>query len=129
MKSSNFQGKHHSEETKRKISLAKKGVPTWNKGKSYKAGEPKIWKRVHDEKNPSWKGDNVGYRGLHKWVEKHLGKPNECSHCGRKSSGHNMHWANVSGEYHRDLNDWIRLCAKCHGEHDTKLRKINLKTI
>jgi len=25
-----------------------------------------------------------------------------------------IHWHNISGEYKRDVSDWIRLCAKCH---------------
>lgn len=100
----------------------------WNKGKKgYLADRPKPWKSTHDERSATWKGDQVGYRGLHLWVTKHLGKPNKCSHCGKISSGHGMHWANKSGKYLRILSDWIRLCVSCHKAHDKILRANKIK--
>lgn len=72
------------------------------------------------EKHGQWKGDEVGYGSLHKWVSRWLGKPNKCSECGKVGYGRQIHWANKSGEYKRDLSDWIRLCAKCHGEYDSR---------
>lgn len=123
-------GRRHTMASRKKMSETRKGSIPWNKGlKGYRAGIPKPWKRVSDEKNPSWKGDSVGYRGLHLWVTKHLGKPNKCSHCGILGEGHKMHWANKSGDYLRELSDWIRLCVKCHGKHDKMLRKIKLKIV
>lgn len=72
----------------------------------------------------AWKGDKVSYRALHKWVERYLGKPGICSGCGANGlSGRAIHWSNVSGEYHRDLSDWQRLCAKCHKAYDIALRE------
>ncbi len=69
--------------------------------------------------NGGWKGENVGYGALHEWVKRERGSPMKCEWCGKTSNVPQMiHWANVSGEYHRDLNDWIRLCAKCHKKHD-----------
>lgn len=66
-----------------------------------------------------WKGDKVGYRGLHNWVATLLGKPRSCAHCRNSSLNHrNYHWANISHEYKRDVTDWIRLCAKCHKKFD-----------
>ena len=68
-----------------------------------------------EDKHSNWKGDNVKYDGLHKWVPKHLGKPTRCEHCGTDGlTGRNIHWANKSGEYKRDVSDWLRLCSKCH---------------
>lgn len=29
-----------------------------------------------------------------------------------------IHWANISRLYKRDLDDWMRLCAKCHKAYD-----------
>jgi len=67
----------------------------------------------------AWKGNKVEYRGLHKWVEKNLGKPLICEHCGKKENNTKMmHWANKSGEYKRDLKDWLRLCVRCHRKFD-----------
>lgn len=66
-----------------------------------------------------WKGDNVGYAALHDWVKRQLGKPMTCEFCGYKSTNsYKIHWANKSQEYKRDLDDWLRLCVKCHHEYD-----------
>jgi hypothetical protein len=74
------------------------------------------------EKHPRWKGDKVGYGALHEWVRKVLGNPIKCSICGKKGNknGRNwsIHWANKSGEYKRNINDWIALCVKCHKKYD-----------
>ena len=35
-------------------------------------------------KNPNWKGDNVGYSCLHKWATRHKPKPEFCEICGIK---------------------------------------------
>lgn len=110
-------GQKHTEESKKKISEKRKNRPAWNKGlKGFRAGEKHHWygRNVSYDKSPTWKGINVGYRGLHLWVQKILGTPNECSFCEKKGTGHNMHWANLSGEYKREKSDWIRLCPKCH---------------
>jgi hypothetical protein len=29
-------------------------------------------------KNPQWKGDDVGYSGLHKWLRKNYGSADRC---------------------------------------------------
>lgn len=62
---------------------------------------------------------NPGYRAIHYWVVKNLGKPSKCSKCKKEFKGHKIHWANISRTYKRDLTDWIRLCSKCHGAFDT----------
>lgn len=72
------------------------------------------------ERHFSWKGALVSYRALHKWVERKLGKPNQCEACDKKGTGHNMHWANISGEYKRDITDWVRLCPQCHKDFDSQ---------
>ena len=74
------------------------------------------------EESPNWKGNNVGKNGLHDWVKKHLGKPQKCEHCG-KTDKKKYEWANKSQEYKRDLNDWIRLCTKCHSVYDKPVRE------
>lgn len=76
------------------------------------------------ERNGSWKGEKVGYHGIHRWVYRWLGKPKVCTACGKVGEGRQMHWANVSGNYQRDLNDWRRLCAKCHKNYDLGRTKV-----
>lgn len=66
--------------------------------------------------NPKWKED-VGYHALHQWVSYNYGKPRFCEQC--KTSERRMyHWANISGEYKRDRDDWLRLCVSCHKKYD-----------
>jgi len=60
--------------------------------------------------NVNWKGDDVGYVALHKWVANKRGKPTKCEHCGKiEENSRKIQWANKSGKYLRDLDDWIRL--------------------
>ena len=86
--------------------------------------QEKVSNALKDEKSPRWRGDNVGYSGLHCWVYKHKGRPTQCEHCGKNILiSRRIHWANKSGNYLRDLNDWLRLCSKCHKEYDKQLTK------
>lgn len=65
----------------------------------------------------NWKGDSVGYDALHSWVSRHYGRPDTCEECGR--TGAPIDWANRSGEYRRDRDDWLALCKRCHKAHDS----------
>lgn len=78
---------------------------------------------IKGEMNPNWKGDNVSYSSLHTWVRNSLGKPKKCSHCPATT---NLDWANKSGNYKRDVKDWISLCRKCHIWYDKK-KKVKKK--
>lgn len=70
-------------------------------------------------KGRTWKGTLGEYRTLHEWVERQLGKPNTCESCGKSGlSGRKIHWANKSGRYLREKNDWLRLCVPCHIAND-----------
>ena len=77
---------------------------------------------IQEDKHYEWKGELVSYSGLHKCVNKHLGRPTTCEHCGQIDLiGRQIHWANKSQEYKRELSDWIRLCGKCHKKYDKKI--------
>lgn len=72
---------------------------------------------AYGKNNPAWKGKDVGYVSLHKWVARKLGKANNCSF----NSSHlswRFEWANISGSYLRNINDWTQLCIKCHRDYD-----------
>lgn len=69
------------------------------------------------EDSPNWKGDDVGYPGVHDWVRLHKGRPNKCGICG-SSDAKKYEWSNKSGEYKRDITDWQSLCTKCHMDYD-----------
>lgn len=110
-------GWKHTKKTRIKMSEAQIGEKNHNWGKKVsRETKKKMSELKTDEKHPNWKGDDVRYRALHTWVNNKLGKPDTCQNCGRDNLvGHQIHWANISGEYKRDLTDWLRLCPKCHG--------------
>jgi hypothetical protein len=73
------------------------------------------------ESNPNWKGDEASYTAKHHWVTRRLGRPHDCAHCHNRGLAHmSYHWANVSGKYKRRLDDWVRLCARCHAKFDMR---------
>lgn len=78
------------------------------------------------ENSPHWKGDSIGYSGIHHWVKKNYGKPNECKNKFCPKTSINYHWANISDSYKRDIRDWVRLCASCHKVFDCKKMKFQL---
>jgi len=69
-----------------------------------------------------YKGDKVGYKALHAWVNRVHGSPNKCEKCG-DTSKRKYEWANKSGLYKRDIKDWVRLCVPCHRKFDGTIRK------
>lgn len=76
------------------------------------------------EKNVKWKGNAVGYDALHDWVKRKLGRPMQCSKCGKTGDNpHMFQWANINGKYRRDIRDWVRLCAKCHFDMDDRYKR------
>ncbi len=80
--------------------------------------------RYRKEKSPHWKGDDIGYSSLHKWIHKNFGSPSKCEICGMESkSNRKIHWARKEGTYSRERKDWIRLCVRCHKNHDLKSKK------
>lgn len=108
-----WKGKKLSKEHKIKIAKSHMGL------KQSKKTIQKRVKHIVGNKNHEWKNDSVGYVGLHQWVSRCLGKPDTCEHCEKSGLyGRKIHWANKSREYIRNINDWIRLCAKCHKEYD-----------
>lgn len=86
--------------------------------------------RVIGERHPKWVGDAVQYNALHSWVKRRLGRPDTCEHCNKKgkhitylkqgkpNKKWSIQWANKSGKYKRDTEDWLKLCAKCHYSFD-----------
>lgn len=96
-----------------------KGHKPWNTGLKVRLSPKSEFKKgvMVGEKHPGWKGDLVGYHGIHKWIGRKLGVPNKCENCG-VTTAKKFEWANLSGEYKRDLSDWKRLCTSCHQKHD-----------
>jgi hypothetical protein len=102
-------GRKQSNEVKGKISKSMMGRKiTWN-NKIKKALKGKYT----NESNSQWKGDFVSYTGLHEWIKRKLGNPSKCSN-NNKHKAKRYVWANISGEYKRDLSDWHELCQSCN---------------
>jgi len=108
-----------------------KGMIPWNKGvktgiipkSAFKKGNHGYWA---GKKRPAmtginhfaWRGDEAGYMAIHDWIKYHYGKADKCEQCRRQGVSKRFEWANVSGEYKKDINDWIKLCSKCHHQVD-----------
>lgn len=104
------------------VNKSRSGQPSWNKNKKL---HYQIWNKgkkcpqFQGINHPMWKGEKVGYTGLHSWVRKELGSPNKCEYCGKDGLvGKKIHWANKNHTYKRNLEDWLRLCSSCHKEYD-----------
>ena len=112
--------KHH------KALLGRKNGGGWNKGEEMPRTEE--WQRnlaealPKNEKHYAWKGDEVGYRGVHMWVVKNYGKAFYCSNKSNHKSPR-YHWANISGEYKRDISDWRQLCPTCNYTDGIKINE------
>lgn len=97
---SNNRGKQMSEEQRKKLSAARLGKPML---------------KTRNENHWNWRGDDVGYEGLHGWLARNY-KKRSCDFCGEKEK--TLDWANISNEYRRDRNDFLVLCRKCHVAFD-----------
>lgn len=69
--------------------------------------------------NKLWKGDTVGYGGIHTWVKNNFVFGSVCEKCGATK---NLHISNKDHQYKRVREDWWILCAKCHKRHDVQLK-------
>lgn len=82
-----------------------------------------IGERNRGPNNGLWKGEKVGYAGVHAWVKTHLARPKLCQKC-NKVAPHDL--ANVTGVYSRNSANWMYLCRKCHMESDGRMRNLIL---
>src|SRR5579859_2774450 len=74
----------------------------------------------------NFKGDLARYETKHQWVYYHYGKANHCENdCTHKATIYQ--WANISGRYLRDINDWKQLCPSCHQKMDDKYCRLVCK--
>ena len=67
------------------------------------------------ERNHQWRGDEAGYKALHMWVNRHRPRTGICSECGEVGD---TEYANLSGRYLRDLDDYAEKCDSCHRNFD-----------
>lgn len=123
--------KKMAESTRQKVIQARANqIITAEHRKSIGASLKKLWESGELKKEEwwIWKGDRVGYSGLHKRIRQELGSPDTCEHCGKSGlKGNQIHWANKSGEYRYDHEDWLRLCVACHRNYDMGRNSIALR--
>lgn len=72
------------------------------------------------EKNGMWKGEDASYAAKHIWAANNFGRPQRCEFC-LTTEKRMYHWANISGTYRRERDDWLRLCVPCHKRNDIKV--------
>ena len=76
------------------------------------------------ENNANYKTNVNNYKYIHQIMITKYGSPVKCDHCGKKgekiNGRWNIEWANISGEYSRDREDWLNLCKSCHRIYDLK---------
>ena len=109
-KSSGMCGKKHSNKAREKMRLAR-----LTKHLNYE-----------NQNNPSWKGDDVGYSQLHRWVRSRLSEPPLCQLCNMATS-HDL--ANITGIYNRDLSNWAYSCRRCHRRLDILIREERMRML
>ena len=78
-------------------------------------------RQQHGSANSSWKGSQAKYAALHLRVIVARGQPRACAECGQADAA--CQWANLTGHYD-DVNDYARLCARCHGAYDRARRAL-----
>lgn len=74
------------------------------------------------EESPNFKKGKISYSGVHGWLIKNFGKATYCSNDNTHKSKR-FEWANISGEYKRDIRDYKPLCVSCHDIFDNVIEK------
>jgi hypothetical protein len=109
----------HTAESRARIAVALQGNAhgTANRGKRRSDEErtrlSAAQRAARERRNPV-----LSYGAVHKRLSKDRGRPSLCEHCGT-TTAKKFEWAYAGegherGAYGQDLNDYIRLCTKCH---------------
>jgi len=89
----------------------KKGLIPWNKDK--------MCSRLAGKNNGMWKGDNVGYDGMHHWLKTTFGKADKCENPDCKGKSKTFEWSLLKGKkYERRRENFWQLCVICHRIYD-----------
>jgi hypothetical protein len=106
------------------------------KGMAWGQGLISGWKQTKEAKikiglaskgnNYAWVGDKAAYSSKHDYQINKWGKATKCENenCTYKSP-RRYEWANISGKYLRQRDDYIQLCPSCHRRWDRGFITIN----
>ncbi len=75
--------------------------------------------KLSGSNNPMWKGDDIGYKAIHVWINVNFGKANMCENpeCLHKST--KFEWAKIKDmAYERRRENFFMLCIQCHKRYD-----------
>lgn len=116
-------------ETIEKLKKSHLGQTAWNKGltnlpkQSPEIIENRV-KQFRGNLSKLWKGDKVGYGGVHTWIRNHFGKADCCENLNCEQKSKFFEWANISGRYLRKREDFMKLCRSCHRRFDMGMKII-----
>lgn len=114
-----MKGHETSIKTREKISIANSGKKRTEKERSRLASFYKNIVSPH-----LWFGDKATYQRIHIKMYREYGDSKICEDCGKIGrNNYEIQWANMSGQYRNDRDDWKRLCASCHRQYDINLFK------
>ena len=121
-------GTKHTLEAKEKMSRNRKGKYIGRNHHFYGKRPPFTKEGVE---HYLWKGDGVGYKGLHQWLRRNLTKPALCTICNvvQPTQVANIRPDKNPETYTRDLTNWRWVCYKCHVISDGRLQKIKQTNI
>lgn len=71
------------------------------------------------EDNHNWRGEDVGYHGMHIRVRKQRGKADHCERCGASDPALNYDWASLV-DNPRSVDDFAPMCRSCHRKFDAE---------
>ncbi len=103
-------GKTHSPETRLQLHNTHIGI-------KISSGALEKRKLLVEDKSNRWKGNEVGYHGIHRWAHKNLIRPQTCRDCNEMKQ---LELSNISREYKREISDWEWLCVSCHRLKDAR---------
>lgn len=86
--------------------------PIWEKLKGRSFGTP--FPKGHKPANAG-RLTSASYWSIHHWVRNNFEHKSTCEHCEQPKK---LDWANASGEYTLEREDWLSLCRSCHSKYD-----------
>ena len=94
-----------------------------NRGKKFSA---EVRARMSGSNSGQWRGDEVGYSGIHRWLQKHYPKTGTCDECKKRTR---TEFALIHGHaYSRNREDYLELCRQCHARYDQTGREHSPET-